>query len=132
MTGAPLHVVAFETRLLVLIRWSISFATRGRGVLLITSPANADAAGRPRPSRTIDASKRGLAGRMTGARKEPVVFVEPDARQDADDTAPLDWDPDTGETRIVVADIRADSLLGFPIPGANADEGFRHPFRYAR
>jgi hypothetical protein len=30
-----------------LIPWSISFATRGRGVRLITSPANADAAGRP-------------------------------------------------------------------------------------
>jgi NADH:quinone reductase (non-electrogenic) len=41
------YLVGFQNRLLVFIRWSISFATRGRGVRLITSPANADAAGRP-------------------------------------------------------------------------------------
>jgi NADH dehydrogenase len=41
------YLVGFQNRLLVLIRWSISFATRGRGARLITSPANADAAGRP-------------------------------------------------------------------------------------
>ena len=40
------YLVGFQNRLLVLIRWSISFATRGRGARLITSPANADAAGR--------------------------------------------------------------------------------------
>jgi NADH dehydrogenase FAD-containing subunit len=40
------YLVGFQNRLLVLIRWSISFATRGRGVRLITSPTNADAAGR--------------------------------------------------------------------------------------
>jgi NADH:ubiquinone reductase (H+-translocating) len=83
-------------------------------------------------SRTIDASKRGLAGPMTGARKEPVVFVELDTRQDADDTVSLEWDRDTGETQIVVADIRDESLLVFPVPGANAGEAFRHPFRYAQ
>jgi len=41
------YLVGFQNRLLVLIRWSISFATRGRGARLITSPANAAAAGRP-------------------------------------------------------------------------------------
>ena len=41
------YLVGFQNRLLVLIRWSISFATRGRGVPLVTSPANADAAGGP-------------------------------------------------------------------------------------
>jgi NADH dehydrogenase len=41
------YLVGFQNRLLVLIRWSVTFATRGRGVGLITSPANADAAGRP-------------------------------------------------------------------------------------
>jgi NADH dehydrogenase len=41
------YLVGFQNRLLVLIRWSISFATRGRGARLITDPANADAAGRP-------------------------------------------------------------------------------------
>src|SRR4051794_23403524 len=39
--------VSFPNRPLVLVRWYISFATRGRGVRLITSPANADAAARP-------------------------------------------------------------------------------------
>jgi NADH dehydrogenase len=41
------YLVGFQNRLIVLIRWSISFATRGRGTRLITSPANPDAAGRP-------------------------------------------------------------------------------------
>jgi hypothetical protein len=39
--------VGFQNRLLVVIRWSISFATRGRGARLITSPAIADAADGP-------------------------------------------------------------------------------------
>jgi hypothetical protein len=69
---------------------------------------------------------------MTGARKEPVVFVELDARQDDDDTVSLESDRDTGETQIVVADIRNESVLVFPLPGANAVEAFRHPFRYAQ
>jgi hypothetical protein len=69
---------------------------------------------------------------MTGARKEPVVFVELDARQDADDTVSLEWDRDTCETQIVVTDIRNESLLVFPLPGTNAFEAFRHPFRYAQ
>ena len=38
------YLVGFQNRLLVFIRWSISFATRGRGTRLITSPANAEAA----------------------------------------------------------------------------------------
>jgi hypothetical protein len=66
------------------------------------------------------------------ARKKPVVFVELDTRQDADDTVSLEWDRDTGETQIVVADIRDERLLVFPVPGANAGEAFRHPFRYAQ
>jgi len=69
---------------------------------------------------------------MTGARKEPVVFVEPDAHQDADDTVSLEWERDTSETQMVVADIRNESLLVFPLPGANAFEAFRHAFRYAQ
>jgi NADH:quinone reductase (non-electrogenic) len=35
------YLVGFQNRLLVLIRWSIGFATRGRGTRLITSPASA-------------------------------------------------------------------------------------------
>jgi hypothetical protein len=68
---------------------------------------------------------------MTGARKEPVVFVELDRRQDAGSTISLEWDRDTGETQIVLADIRDASLLVFPVPRANAGDAFRHPFRYA-
>jgi NADH dehydrogenase len=41
------YLVGLQSRLLVLIRWSVSFATRGCGARLITSPAIADAAGRP-------------------------------------------------------------------------------------
>jgi NADH dehydrogenase len=32
------YLVGFQNRLLVLIRWSISFATRGRGARMITEP----------------------------------------------------------------------------------------------
>jgi hypothetical protein len=69
---------------------------------------------------------------MTAVKKEPVVFVALDTRQDADDVVSLEWDRDTGETQIVVADIRDESPLVFPVPGANAGEAFRHPFRYAQ
>jgi len=41
------YLVGFQNRILVLIRWSISFATRGRGARLITDPADAEAPGRP-------------------------------------------------------------------------------------
>jgi NADH dehydrogenase len=41
------YLVGFQNRLLVLIRWSIGFATRGRGTRLITSPPNAEAGRRP-------------------------------------------------------------------------------------
>jgi NADH dehydrogenase len=40
------YLVGFQNRLLVLIRWSMAFVTRGRGTRLITEPANADAAAR--------------------------------------------------------------------------------------
>jgi NADH dehydrogenase len=43
------YLVGFQNRLLVFIRWSISFATRGRGARLITDPADAEA-----PTRTPD------------------------------------------------------------------------------
>src|SRR3954468_1300217 len=50
MTWLVVHVfylVGFQNRLLVLIRWSASFATRGRGARLITNPASINAAGGP-------------------------------------------------------------------------------------
>ena len=37
------YLVGFQNRLLVLIRWSISLATRGRGARLITDPGSSGA-----------------------------------------------------------------------------------------
>jgi NADH dehydrogenase len=37
------YLIGFQNRLLVLIRWSISFASRGRGARLITNPADGEA-----------------------------------------------------------------------------------------
>ena len=59
------------------------------------------------------------------------MFVELDTREDAGYTISLEWDRDTGQTQIVVVDIRDASLLVFRVPGANAGDAFRHPFRYA-
>jgi hypothetical protein len=61
---------------------------------------------------------------MSEARKKPIVFVELD-------TVSLEWNWDTGNTRIVVADSRDESLLVFYVACANAGDAFRHPFRYA-
>jgi NADH dehydrogenase len=49
------YLVGFQNRLVVLIRWSISFATRGRGARLITDPVDADA---PNPRSTLSAIGR--------------------------------------------------------------------------
>jgi hypothetical protein len=59
------------------------------------------------------------------------MFVELDTRQDAGYTVSLEWERDTGETQIVVADIRNASPIVFGVPRANAGDAFRHPFRYA-
>jgi hypothetical protein len=59
------------------------------------------------------------------------VFVELDTRQDAGYTISLEWDRDTDNTRVVVADRQTASLLVLLVPGANAGDAFRHPFRYA-
>jgi carotenoid cleavage dioxygenase-like enzyme len=50
------------------------------------------------------------------------VFVELDARQDAGYTVSLEWDRDTDNTQIVVADSRTACLLVFPVPGENAGD----------
>jgi carotenoid cleavage dioxygenase-like enzyme len=67
---------------------------------------------------------------QTEAGKEPIVFVELNARQDAGYAVSLEWDRDTDNTQIVVADSRTACLLVFPVPGENAGDAFRHPFRY--
>jgi hypothetical protein len=64
------------------------------------------------------------------SRKEPIVFVELDTRQDAGCTVSLEWDRDTGRTQIVVADKRTAILLLVPVAGEKAGDAFRHPYRY--
>jgi hypothetical protein len=58
------------------------------------------------------------------------VFVELDTRHDARYTVSLKWDRDTGETQIVLADRRDESVLVFCVAAANAGDALRHPFRY--
>jgi hypothetical protein len=58
------------------------------------------------------------------------VFVELGTRQGAGYTVSLEWDRDTGETQIVVADDGSGSLIVVLVPGQNAADAFRHPFRY--
>jgi hypothetical protein len=59
------------------------------------------------------------------------VFIELDRRDGGGYTISLEWDRDTDATRVVVADSRTACLLVVPVPGANAGDAFRHPFRYA-
>ena len=59
------------------------------------------------------------------------MFVELDRRQNDGYTVSLEWNRDTGTTRIVVDDVRAASALVVPVPTAHAGDAFRHPFRYA-
>ena len=59
------------------------------------------------------------------------MFVELDTRHGDGLTVTLEWDRDSGHTQIVVLDARSDGLLAFGVPGANAADAFRHPFRYA-
>ena len=59
------------------------------------------------------------------------MFVELATRQDTGYTISLEWDRDTDNTRVVVADRQTASLLVLPVLGANAGDAFRHPFRYA-
>lgn len=59
------------------------------------------------------------------------MFVELDTRKNDGYTISLEWDRNTGKTRIVLGDIRATSQLVFAVPAANAADAFRHPFTYA-
>ena len=58
------------------------------------------------------------------------MFVELDTRHNAGYTVSLEWDRETGETQIIVADIADACVLVFPVPGENAGDALRHPFRY--
>jgi hypothetical protein len=59
------------------------------------------------------------------------VFVELDTRPDAGYTISLEWDRDTDDTQLVIADRQTERLSVVPVPSANAGDAFRHPFRYA-
>jgi hypothetical protein len=59
------------------------------------------------------------------------MFVELDTRRGDGLTVTLEWDRDTGQTQIVLDDMRAGGLIAFEIPPSNAADAFHHPFRYA-
>jgi hypothetical protein len=59
------------------------------------------------------------------------VFVELDRRKNAGYAVSLEWDRDTGETQIVLADSQDACVRVFLVQGVNAGDAFRHPFRYA-
>jgi hypothetical protein len=63
--------------------------------------------------------------------KGAIVFVELDTREDAGYIVSLEWDRDTDNTQIVIADSRTADLLVFLVPSENAGDAFRDPFRYA-
>ena len=73
------------------------------------------------------ASLRPSVGPASGS----AMFVELDNRGGDGLTVTLEWDRHTGQTQIVVHDARADGLITFGVPPANAADAFRHPFRYA-
>jgi hypothetical protein len=59
------------------------------------------------------------------------MFIELDTRQGDGLTVKLEWDRDTGQTKIVVEDSRSDRLTVFGVAAVDAADAFRHPFRYA-
>jgi len=59
------------------------------------------------------------------------MLVELDTRHNDGLTVRLEWDRDTGQTQIVVDDVRTKNVTAFVIPPAYAADAFRHPFRYA-
>ena len=59
------------------------------------------------------------------------MFVELDRREDARYVVALEWDRQTGDTQIVVADSDTSDPVVFPVAGEDAGDAFRHPFRYA-
>jgi hypothetical protein len=59
------------------------------------------------------------------------VFGELNTRTSDGFTVSLDWDRDNGQTQIVIDDARTATQTVFGVPGADAADAFRHPFRYA-
>ena len=59
------------------------------------------------------------------------MFVELETRRGDGLTVTLEWNRATGQTQIVIHDARTATQTVFSVPGADAAEAFRHPFRYA-
>jgi NADH dehydrogenase len=62
------YLVGFQNRILVFIRWSVSFATRGRGARLMTSAATND---RPRADAGDHAPPAGASRAQLGPGETP-------------------------------------------------------------
>jgi hypothetical protein len=58
------------------------------------------------------------------------MFVELATRKNDGLTVSLEWDRDTGDTQLVVSDTRTAIEVVLGVPGAQAADAFRHPFRY--
>src|SRR3954466_13445619 len=68
---------------------------------------------------------------VAGPTRERSMFVELDTRHSDGLMVRLEWDRDSGQTRIIVDDTRSDGLIAFGVPAVSAADAFRHPFRYA-
>ena len=114
------------------VRPSIAIATRrmrSRAVMHQSPLCLSD----PSPARERNRVPRSAYNRRrTDARKMPPVFVELDTRRNDGFTVSLEWNRDTGQTQIVIDDTRNATQTVFRVPGGNAADAFRHPFRYAR
>ena len=103
--------------------------TRSRAVMHQSALCLSD----PSPGRERNRVPRSTYNRRrTDARKMPPVFVELDARHNDGFTVSLEWNRDTGQTQIVIDDTPNATQTVFRVPGVNAADAFRHPFRYAR
>ncbi len=58
------------------------------------------------------------------------MFLELNERESNGLTVSLEWDRETGATRVVVLDARNASRVVVPVAAAHAGDAFLHPFRY--
>jgi hypothetical protein len=91
------------------------------------------AASRPEPKSEPGAQPTGVSHnrRQPTPERSSTVFVELNTRQNDGFKISLEWNRDTGQTRIVIHDVRTASHTMFGVPGAHAADAFRHPFSYA-
>lgn len=60
------------------------------------------------------------------------MFLELNTRTNDGYTVSLEWDRATGNTQIVIDDVRTPGQIVVGVPGSKAADAFRHPFRYVR